>query len=122
MSSETPYLVVMIAAGSAHEARTLARTAVAEKLAACAQVFPIQSYYEWHDAIAEDNEYLVLLKSHRDAYATLEARMLALHSYEVPEIIAVPVVAGLPAYTDWLTAVVGGRASNAGQQPPGGDQ
>jgi periplasmic divalent cation tolerance protein len=106
MSTETPYIVVLVAAGSSDEARSIAREAVAQRLAACAQILPIQSVYEWQGTIEEDNEHLVLLKTRREVYTELEARICEIHSYDVPEIIALPVVAGLDAYMQWLSGYV----------------
>jgi periplasmic divalent cation tolerance protein len=109
MSTETPYIVVLVAAGSIEEARSLARTAVERKLAACVQFFPIQSVFEWEGAIQEETEYLLLFKSRRDAYADLEASLREVHSYDVPEIIALPLSDGHEPYLQWLTGIVGSR-------------
>ncbi len=106
MVSEMPYIVVLVAAGSPEEARSIARASVERKQAACAQIMPIQSVYEWEGAIEEDSEHLVLLKSHRDSYAALEQTVLELHSYDVPEILVLPVSEGHAPYLQWLTGVV----------------
>lgn len=111
MNNHTPYMVVLTTAGTSDEARTIARAVVERKLAACAQIFPIQSIYEWEDSIAEDSEQLVLLKSRRDVYDELEACIAELHSYDVPEIIAMPIVAGSRAYLQWLTDIIRSRKS-----------
>lgn len=106
-ATDTPYLVVLITTSSADEARALARLAVERKLAACVQFLPMQSVYEWEGAIQEDAEYLVLFKTHRDIYARLEAAIAEQHSYDVPEIIALPITAGLPAYMQWIGTTTG---------------
>lgn len=106
-ATETPYLVVLITTGSVDEARALARLAVEQKLAACVQFFPMQSVYEWEGVVDEDPEYLVFFKTHRDVYARLEAAIVAQHSYDVPEIIALPIAAGLPAYLQWVGVTTG---------------
>jgi periplasmic divalent cation tolerance protein len=111
MDSTASYLMVLVAAGSPEEARTIARATVERKLAACAQIFPIQSVYEWNGNIEEDSEHLVLLKTERAAYDDLEACVRAHHSYDVPEIIALPVVAGHTPYLQWLTDIVGARSA-----------
>jgi periplasmic divalent cation tolerance protein len=100
-------MVVLITTGSADEARALARLAVERKLAACVQFLPMQSVYEWEGTVQEDAEYLVLFKTHRDVYARLEAMIAEQHSYDVPEIIALPIAAGLPAYMQWIGATTG---------------
>jgi periplasmic divalent cation tolerance protein len=106
-SPNTPYMVVLVATGSIEEARAIARASVERKLAACAQVLPIHSIYEWEGAVQEDSEQLLLLKTHRDAYPALAACVLEIHSYDVPEMIVLPVVAGHEPYLQWLTGVVG---------------
>jgi periplasmic divalent cation tolerance protein len=109
VDGESSAVVVLVAAGSQQEARTIARVAVERKLAACAQILPIQSVYEWEGKIEEDAEYLVLLKTQRAAYQELEACVNEQHSYEVPEILALPIAAGLEAYMTWMAGVVAGR-------------
>lgn len=106
MNSETPYIVVQVSAESSEQAQSIAHRAVEQKLAACAQIFPIRSCYEWEGAIAEDDEYLILLKTHRDVYQQLEACIGEVHSYDVPEIMALPVVAGSESYLKWIDEVV----------------
>ncbi len=108
MKSAVPYIVVLVSAGSEDEARAIARGAVEAKLAACAQLFPIQSFYLWEGAVVEDNEYLVLLKSRQDVFADLETYVKGAHSYDVPEIIALPVVDGSADYLQWLADSVPG--------------
>lgn len=115
MSTETSAIVVLVAAANAEQARTIARTTVERKLAACAQVLPIQSYYEWEGAIVEDDELLILLKSRREVYAELEACVKELHSYSVPEIIALPIVAGSASYLHWLDSIIAARPAGNSQ-------
>ena len=62
----------------------------------------MQSVYQWQGAIEQTNEVTLLIKTVRARYAELEAAIKAMHPYEVPEIIALPIVAGLPAYLDWI--------------------
>ncbi len=102
MPAETPYLVVLVAAGSGEEARTITRVVVERKLAACAQILPIQSVYEWEGAVVEDDEILVLLKTHADAYSALHQCIVEHHSYDVPEILALPVQTGHDPYLQWV--------------------
>lgn len=88
---------------SREEALALASSAIEGRLAACAQVNgPITSVYRWQGAIENDEEWLVVLKTARDRVSDLVARLRSDHSYDVPEIIVVPVVDGNPAYLDWL--------------------
>lgn len=74
-----PYILVQVSAGSNEQARHIARSIVQERLAACAQIFPIQSGYEWQGAITEDDKYLILMKTRADAYDQLAARVKDIH-------------------------------------------
>jgi periplasmic divalent cation tolerance protein len=105
--------MVLVSVGSDDDARLLARTLVERKLVACAQIVPIQSYYEWQGKVEDDSEYLVLLKSRHEAYAELEAAIQAIHSYDVPEILALPIIAGHQPYLDWLNGIVAARSTSA---------
>jgi periplasmic divalent cation tolerance protein len=84
---------------------TLARALVDKRLAACVNVLgEISSVYRWKGEIADESEVAVLIKTRATAYPALEAAIKALHPYEIPEIVAVPVAGGLPAYLDWVAA------------------
>jgi periplasmic divalent cation tolerance protein len=86
-------------------AEKLADALVAKRLAACINILaPCRSVYRWQGAVQHDEEYPVLIKTTRAAYAALEAQIRAHHPYELPEIIAVPIERGLPAYLDWVAA------------------
>ncbi|MDQ3566366.1 MAG: divalent-cation tolerance protein CutA [Pseudomonadota bacterium] len=85
------------------EARRVARTLVEEHLVACANLLPQgESIYRWQGAVETANETLVLFKTTAECYARVESRIKDLHSYELPEIIAVPLQSGLPAYLRWV--------------------
>jgi periplasmic divalent cation tolerance protein len=97
------FVVVLVTAGSADEAARIGRTLVEERLAACANVVgPIRSIYRWKGAVADDAEHLLLLKGRARDVPALEARVRALHGYEVPEILALGVRAGSASYLAWL--------------------
>lgn len=84
-------------------ASALAESAVRARLAACAQVLgPITSTYWWEGKIDQAEEYLVLLKTTAERAAALQAHLIAEHSYDVPEVICTPIVAGNPAYLSWV--------------------
>lgn len=96
-------VVVLVTAGSADEAAAMGRTLVEERLVACANIVgPIRSIYRWQEAIEDASEYLLLLKARAADVPSLEARVQALHSYEVPEVLALPVAAGGALYLTWL--------------------
>ena len=87
-------------------AEKLATTLVDERLAACVSILPgILSIYRWEGKRETADETLLLIKSHSGAWPALEQRILQLHPYELPEIIAVPVENGLPAYLDWISDI-----------------
>ena len=84
-------------------AERLADSLVEKRLAACVNIMaPCRSVYRWKDAMQHDEEHPMLIKSTAAAYPALEAAIRAGHPYELPEIIAVPVDRGLPAYLDWV--------------------
>lgn len=84
-------------------AKSIARTLVESKLAACVNIVPqITSIYSWKGEIVEDNEFLLIIKSKLEAYGKLESEIKELHSYEVPEIIAFDINKGLPEYLRWI--------------------
>jgi len=85
-------------------AASLARALVDEGLAACVNIVPgVQSIYQWEGKLQEDEEVLCLIKTRPAVFDRARARILALHPYEVPEILAFAVADGSPAYLDWLT-------------------
>jgi len=96
-------LVVLTTWPDIETARAAARTLVEEQLAACGNLVPgIESIYRWQGRIETSAEVIVIFKTVATSYARLEARLRELHPYEVPEIVAVPVLAGLPEYLNWV--------------------
>ena len=84
-------------------AERLADALIGARLAACINILaPCRSVYRWKDAVQRDEEYPVLIKTTEARYAELEQAIRANHPYELPEIIAVPIERGLPAYLEWL--------------------
>ena len=87
------------------DAETIARELLDKRLAACVQIVgPITSFYWWNDTIDQADEYLCLIKSREDLYPRAEAAIRNMHPYDVPEIIATPIVAGGRDYMQWLDA------------------
>ena len=104
--SEKP-IVVLVTAGSADNAAEIARALVGERLAACANIVPgVRSIYLWEGRIADDSEWLLLIKTERTRFAELEARVRTLHAYSVPEVIAIEIVEGSKPYLDWLLGAI----------------
>jgi periplasmic divalent cation tolerance protein len=92
-------------------AEKLAGELVGRRLAACVNILaPCRSVYRWKNDLQHDEEHPMLIKTTRERYAALEEAIRAVHPYELPEIVAVPVERGLPAYLDWVAAeTTGGR-------------
>ena len=99
----TDAVVVLVTAPSAEVAASIARALVEERLAACGNVLPgLRSIYRWQGKVQEDAEALLILKTQRKRFGELRDRVLALHPYEVPEVLALPVEAGSEPYLDWI--------------------
>ena len=98
-------VVVLVTAGSEEEAAQIAHALVAERLAACVNVVgPIRSIYRWEGAVEDAREWLMIAKARAADVAALETRIRALHSYDVPEVLALPVSGGAEGYLAWLDA------------------
>ena len=99
----TDCIVVFVTAGSESEAETLARVLVEERLAACVNIVgPIRSIYRWEGKLIDDQEWLLVIKTQAERFSAVETRVKALHSYQVPEVIALPILAGAEDYLRWL--------------------
>jgi periplasmic divalent cation tolerance protein len=101
----TEYIQVFTTVGNKTDAEKIARSLVDKKLAACVQIIgPLTSYFHWQGKLDTAGEYLCLIKSRNDLFAELETAIKGLHPYDVPEILAVPVVKGAKEYLDWMAA------------------
>ena len=99
------YLIVVTTASTKREATKITRCLLEERLIACANIIgPISSLFWWKDKIDEATEFLVLMKSSRKLFDKLSKRVKEIHSYEVPEVLALPILKGLPSYLSWLEA------------------
>ena len=98
-------LLILTNLPDAASAQALAERLVSERLAACVNILaPCRSVYRWQGAVEDAEEVPLLIKTAATRYAALEAAIRAGHPYELPEIVAVPIVRGLPAYLDWVAA------------------
>lgn len=109
--------IVLVTAGSEAEARRIAIALVDERLAACVSLMPMQSIYRWQGDVKQDNEWQLIIKTCLDGFSQLEARIQALHTYDVPEVIALPIQKGAAPYLNWVQAQVSG-ADGADASPP----
>lgn len=96
------YVVVFVTVGSEKEAKEITRVLVEEKLAGCVNSYPVTSVYRWQNQICEEGEWQLVIKTKMALFSLLSAKIQALHSYDVPEIIALPIVNSSPAYLQWL--------------------
>ena len=102
----TEALVIYITAPNEEEGAKIAHTLVEERLAGCVSIIrPVRSIYRWCENIEDDTEALMIVKTGKHLFESLEKRVRELHSYTVPEIIAVPVVEGSRGYLQWLEEV-----------------
>ena len=107
MNTATDALVVLCTMPDSEAAHAVATTLVSEHLAACINITgPMTSIYHWEGQLEQATEHLLLIKTAAATYPQLETRLKALHPYEVPEILALPVADGLASYLAWLGASV----------------
>jgi periplasmic divalent cation tolerance protein len=104
----TDKIVVLSTASTAAEAEAIARRLVEERLAACVNVVTgVKSFYRWKGKIEKSPEWLLVIKSSRGRFEELRAALEKLHSYDVPEVIALPVVEGTKNYLHWMEGELG---------------
>lgn len=100
---ENSYVVVMVTASNRQEAEGIADILLDKRLIVCANIIgPVSSIFLWSGKVERADEYILLMKSRLDHFKELSETVRALHSYEVPEIIALPIVKGSPPYMEWL--------------------
>lgn len=109
MPDTTDKIVVLITCGSAKEARRIARALIDRRAAACVNIFkhPVESIYRWKGEIETAKEYLLIIKTSRKQFERLQKIVRSLHSYDVPEIIALPLVTGSRDYIAWVSESLG---------------
>jgi periplasmic divalent cation tolerance protein len=106
------FIIIYVTVGSTTEASRLAHALVEERLAACVnQIGPIQSVYRWEGKLEQSEEQLLIIKTRKELFPALERRVRELHSYSVPEIVALPIIDGSPDYLRWLGEQVTGGAA-----------
>jgi periplasmic divalent cation tolerance protein len=96
------YGLLLTTVGSEAEAKAIAAALVQSQLAACVNLLPIQSIYTWEGQVEQEGEWQLLIKSDLRQFVAISAKVHSLHSYEVPELIALPIVQGSPAYLQWI--------------------
>ncbi len=101
-------IVVMVTAATESHGLEIGRSLIEEKLAACVNLIKgLRSLYMWEGRLSDDQEILMLIKTRRSLFPKLKDRVIELHTYEVPEIIALPVVEGSSSYLKWVAEMTG---------------
>ena len=102
---DSPFIVVLTTMGNAEDAHAFVRALVDQRLVACGTIVPgARSIYRWEGKIADEQESVVLLKTRRERWDDLCSAVRELHPYKVPELLALPVSDGLPAYLEWVAS------------------
>jgi periplasmic divalent cation tolerance protein len=102
-SATTGYGIVLVTASSQEEGKAIAQALVKAKLAACVTLMPVQSIYTWQGQLMDEQEWQMIIKTDLSQFSRLEKKIQELHSYEVPEIIALPILAGSQPYLQWIS-------------------
>jgi len=100
------YGVVLVTASSQQEAEAIATSLVRSQLAACVSFTPINSIYTWQEKLHQEQEWQLVIKTDLAQFPAIEAKIRELHAYEVPEILALPIVAGSQSYLQWISEQV----------------
>ena len=96
-------IVVLVTCGSEEEATKIGNSLIEERLAACVNMIsPVRSIYRWEGKIWDEKEWMLIIKTQKKRFEDLEKKVKSLHSYSVPEIVALPIVEGSASYLNWL--------------------
>ncbi len=103
MTMQSTYQIILCTCPDKESAENIARQLINDKIAACINILPgITSIYTWQGNIETDQEHLLLIKTRKDRFQTVEKSIQTCHPYEIPEIIAIPVENGLAEYLQWI--------------------
>jgi periplasmic divalent cation tolerance protein len=100
--AESKYAVTVTICGEAETAKLIAETLIEMRLAACVKMFPVASVYFWKGEIRNDNEIALFIKSKTELFDKIMSEIKEIHPYELPEIIQIPIITGLPEYFSWI--------------------
>ena len=102
MSQISEFILIYVTSGSEAEAQTIAQNLVETRLAACVSLTPVTSVYRWDGAVMAEPEWQLTIKTRYGQFGAVKTAIEAMHSYDVPECIAVPIIAGTSSYLQWL--------------------
>jgi len=106
-SGKTDYIVVLITTSSLDEAKSIGSSLIEDKLAACTNVIPsVESIFRWQGEVCNEKEAMLIVKTRRNIFKDLQAKVMELHSYDVPEIIALPIIDGNSDYLQWIDSAI----------------
>ncbi len=117
-SAAAGYGVVLVTASSQQEAEAIAQALIEAHLAACVTLMPVHSIYAWQGKIITDQEWQMIVKTDLAQFPLLEKKIQELHSYEVPEIIALPILTGSKPYLHWISDNINWRLKCASEAEP----
>ena len=101
------YIIILVTAKDKQQAEKISLSLINERLIACANIInPVTSFFHWTGKVDNAEECLIVMKSRLDLFAQVEAYVKRLHTYEVPEVLALPIVDASKAYSDWLGMVL----------------
>lgn len=104
---DTNYIIVLVTTANKLEAEKISQALLKEKIIACANIInPVTSFFNWQGKVDKCEECLVIMKSRRDLFTELTKRVKDIHSYEVPEVLTLPIIDGSPDYLAWLGSVL----------------
>jgi periplasmic divalent cation tolerance protein len=111
MARETKFRVVLVTCATLEEARKIARGVVEKRLAACVNIVThaVESFYRWEGKLENSSEYLLIMKTSEGRLAELQKEVMELHSYDTPEFVVLPIVAGSEEYLGWLGESLEGK-------------
>jgi periplasmic divalent cation tolerance protein len=111
MGRETKFRVVLVTCATLEEARKIARGVVEKRLAACVNIVThaVESFYRWEGKLENSSEYLLIMKTSEGRLAELQKEVMELHSYDTPEFVVLPIVAGSEEYLGWLGESLDGK-------------